>query len=681
VLTSLNPTLVIAPAIERQFLTGTIDMSLAIARDEMVRLRSHCDLGDQSNSENPVLDVPHCLMVVHEGKLCGIFTERDLVRLIAEEANLATITLGEAIRIPVISLCCDEQSDIFTALDLLRHHHLRHLPIVDAEDHPLGIVTYDSLRNALPPIKLLTRLHCVRDVMTEDLITAPTTHSLLAVAQLMADHQVGCVLICDETGDRPRPVGIVTERDIVQFQSLELNLRETPVATVMSSPLFTLAPESSLWEAHQTMNRHHVHRLIVMDKDDMGEGEKVLGLVSQTSLFQVLRPTDMYQMIELLQTMVDDRTQELALKNQQLQLEIKDRKRAEEKLQQAHDHLKEIVKERTQQLHDANIQLKEDLARRDEIQRELEKTLKDLQHTQIKLIQTEKMSGLGQLVAGIAHEINNPINFIYGNLQHAGGYIDDILETLSLYEKYYPQPPQEIRANNKKIDLDFLRDDVKQLLNSMYSGVDRIRNLLLSLRTFSRLDESKLKMADIHQGLDSTLLLIQNRLQGQHNFSRIHVIREYETIPQIECYPSQLNQVFLNLLLNAIDAVEEAQQQRHYYQPEMMSVVTQTMEQEQATQSYRKPQIRVKTGICSAGDRLMISISDNGLGISPEIQQKLFDPFFTTKPVGKGTGLGLSISYQIVIENHGGTLECISNLNQGTEFVITLPVSQAAIAA
>lgn len=650
-------------------------MSLAIARDHMVRLRSHCDLQAQ---DSPTADVPHCLVVLHEGKLCGIFTERDLVRLIAEEVDLEQITLGEAIRIPVISLCCDDQSNIFTALDLLRHHGLRYLPIVDPEDQPLGIVTYDSLRNALPPIRLLTRLHCARDVMTESLITASTTSSLLDVARLMGSHHVGCVLIYDETGDRPRPVGIVTERDVVQFQSLELNLRETSVATVMSSPLFTLAPESSLWEAHQTMNRHHVHRLVVVDAEGI-----VQGLVSQTSLFQVLRPTDMYQMIELLQTVVEDRTQELAFKNQQLQLEIKDRERAEEKLQQAHDHLKEIVKERTQQLHDANVKLKEDLARRDAIQGELEKALKDLQHTQIQLIQTEKMSGLGQLVAGIAHEINNPINFIYGNLQHAGGYIDDILETLALYEKYYPHPPQEIRANNKKIDLDFLRDDVKHLLNSMYSGVDRIRNLLLSLRTFSRLDESKLKMADIHQGLDSTLLLIQNRLQGQHNLSRIHVIREYETIPQIECYPSQLNQVFLNLLLNAIDAVEEAQQQRHYYQPEMMSIagIAQTVEQDEPTRIYRKPQIRIKTGICPMGDRLMISIRDNGLGISPEIQQKLFDPFFTTKPVGKGTGLGLSISYQIVIENHGGTLECISQINEGTEFVITLPVTQAAIAA
>ncbi|MGB2924782.1 MAG: CBS domain-containing protein [Limnothrix sp.] len=673
-LTSLNSTLAIAPAIGQQFLTGTMAMTLAEALSEMVRLRSHCDL---SKYEESVFHTPSCLVVVQDGKLCGTFTERDLIGLIAEGADLDEVTLGEAIRIPAVSLTYSPEEDIFTALDLLRHYRIRHLPIIDEQERPVGMVTYDSLRSALPPINLLTRLHCVADVMVRDVVVAPLDASLLDVSKLIADHQVSCVVICKSesigNGDRPVPVGIVTERDIIQFQSLALNLTQIQADEVMSSPLFTLSPESSLWEAHETMNRQCVRRLVVL-----GRAGEMRGIVSQTSLFQVLRPGDMYQMIGLLHNLIDERSQELAQKNNQLQQEIYERHRAEVQLQQAHDHLKALVEERTQQLQEANAQLQQDLSKRERMTAELEQALRELQETQLQLIQTEKMSGLGQLVAGIAHEINNPINFIYGNLQHAGEYVEQIIETLSLYEKYYPEIPKEIRRHRDNIDLDFLKDDVKQLITSMYSGVNRIRNLLLSLRTFSRLDESALKMADLHKGLDSTLLLIQNRLQGHHNLQHIQVIREYEAIPQIECYPGQLNQVFLNLLLNAIDAVQEAQAKtldgvngnglaHHHFD---------------ANREFaRRPQIRIKTHVSPEGDRLIISIRDNGPGISDEVQQKLFDPFFTTKPVGKGTGLGLSISYQIVVGNHGGQLECHSDPQRGTEFVISLPVTKLAIAA
>lgn len=652
----LNPTLAIAPAIEQQFLTGTMEMTVAIALEKLVRCRTHCDLAEHGKG---VFHAPNCLVIEQNQQLCGIFTERDLVRLIAAGVDLQIETLGASLKIPAVSLHCTPDVDIFAALNLLQHHQIRHLPVVNAQESPIGLITYDSLREALPPINLLTRLHCVADVMVSNIIAAPLDASLLDVARLMSHAQVGCVIICEEKGDRQTPVGIVTERDIVQFYSLELDLASTQAQDVMSTPLFTITPDSSLWTAHQMMTDNRVRRLIVVS-----DTEGILGLVSQTSLFQVLRPQDMYQMIDSLQDIVDERTQELARKNRQLEQEIKERQRAEIELQEAHDRLKEAVKARTQQLHTANAKLRKDLAHRKQVAAELEKTLKELQHTQLQLIQTEKMSSLGQLVAGIAHEINNPINFIYGNLQHVGGYVDDILQVLALYEKYYVQPPQEIREVRQEVDIDFLRDDVGQLVKSMYSGVDRIRNLLLSLKTFSRLDESKLKMADIHDGLDSTLLLIQNRLHEHHNMQKIQVIREYETIPKIECYPGQLNQVFLNLLLNAIDAVQEAQE----HTPRQ-------------TCYYRKPQIRIKTAISGEGDRLMISIQDNGQGIAPEIRPKLFDPFFTTKPVGKGTGLGLSISYQIVVENHGGKLECRSIPNEGTEFTIILPTMQMAIAA
>jgi len=646
-------------------------MTLTAALDEMVRLRSHCELLGHGKKKS---SSPSCLVVVQDGKLCGTLTEKNLIRLIAEGADLNTVTLGEVIEIPAVSLHCSPEEDIFTALDLLRHHQIRYLPIVDEEEQPIGMVTYDSLRSALPPINLLTRLHCVADVMVSEVVTAAMDASLLEVAELMADHQVSCVVICENVGDRPLPIGLVTERDIIQFHSLALDLTQTQANEVMSSPLFTLSPAASLWEAHETMNKQRVRRLIVVGR----EGE-MRGIVSQTSLFQVLRPNDMYNMIELLQNVVDEHAQEVAEKNEQLQQEILERQKAEIKLQEAHQHLKTLVKERTLQLREANAQLKQDLLKRERMTAELEQAMQELQQTQLQLIQTEKMSGLGQLVAGIAHEINNPINFVYGNLQHAQQYVDEILETLNLYEKYYPQIPKEIREHRKNVDLNFLRKDVKELIASMYAGVNRIRNLLLSLKTFSRLDESALKMADIHQGIDSTLLLIQNRLQEHHNFQNIQVIREYETIPQIECYPGQLNQVFLNLLLNAIDAVEEVQTKDHVRESSNGVLVSHVSPS--AKQTYKKPQIRIKTHMSPEGDRLIISIRDNGPGITPEIKPKLFDPFFTTKPVGKGTGLGLSISYQIVVENHGGQLECLSEPSQWSEFQIVLPISQVAIAA
>ncbi|WP_171971772.1 CBS domain-containing protein [[Limnothrix rosea] IAM M-220] len=671
-LNSANSTFAITLAIEHQFLTATLDETLAIALEKMVRQRNHCDLSAHGAG---TFSAPNCLVVVQEDKLCGIFTEQDFVRLIAEGEDLQTITLGEAIQIPTVSICCTPDEDIFAALNLLTHHHLKHLPVVDGEDRPIGIITYDSLRKALPPINLLTRLHCVADVMVHEVVTAAVETSLLDVVKLMVKNRVGCVVISETGGDRPQPIGIVTERDIIQFHSLDLNLKTTTAGEVMSSPLFTLSPETSLWEAHQTMNRQYVRRLVVVN-ETTGEMQ---GLLSQTSLFRVLRPNDMYQMIDLLQHMVDQQTAELSSKNQQLQLEIKERKHAEKQLQEAHDHLKTIVKERTQQLHNANAKLREDLAHRERMTAELEQTLKHLQQTQLQLIQTEKMSGLGQLVAGIAHEINNPINFIYGNLQHARGYVEDILGLLSLYERYYPKPPQEIRQQRQVSDVDFVREDIVHLVNSMHKGVDRIRNLLMSLQTFSRLDESQLKRADIHAGIDSTLLLIQNRLQAHHDIPKIQVIRQYETTPSIECYPSQLNQVFFNLLLNAVDAVNEAQRRSPYPSPQE-KIAAQPMTNF-AKQNYRKPQIKISTNVSPEGDHLIIKIKDNGLGIPKNIQSKLFDPFFTTKPVGQGTGLGLSISYQIIVQNHGGNLSCHSSPNEGTEFVITLPVSHVAIAA
>ncbi len=273
---------------------------------------------------------------------------------------------------------------------------------------------------------------------------------------------------------------------------------------------------------------------------------------------------------------------------------------------------------------------------------ELEQALKELQRTQTHLIQSEKMSSLGQLVAGVAHEINNPANFIYANLVHANQYIEDLVRLLELYEKYYPQTVVEVQDFAEEIELDFLKQDLLKMLNSMRVGATRIRQIVLSLRTFSRLDEAELKLVDLHESIDSTLMILQHRLNIQPHRAAIEVIKDYVELPLVECYAGELNQVFMNILTNAIDALEE---------------------------SKKNPQIRIATQLLQA-NRLLISIADNGVGIPEENQQRIFDPFFTTKPVGKGTGLGLSTSYQI-IERHKGQLRCVST-SEGTEFQIEI---------
>ncbi|UKO96167.1 GAF domain-containing sensor histidine kinase [Nostoc sp. UHCC 0870] len=287
---------------------------------------------------------------------------------------------------------------------------------------------------------------------------------------------------------------------------------------------------------------------------------------------------------------------------------------------------------------------------------QLEKTLIELQETQTKLIQNEKMSSLGQLVAGVAHEINNPVNFIHGNLCHAQEYTQQLLELLTLYQTYYPQPHSEIYQALESIDLDFVIEDLPKIISSMKVGADRIRSIVLSLRNFSRLDESENKLVDIHEGLNNTLLILQHRFKANANFSGIQIIKDYGDLPLVECYAGQMNQVFMNILSNAIDALEE---------------------QESKNKSI-KPEICISTQISPNESRLLIRIADNGLGMTQEVKNRIFDPFFTTKSVGKGTGLGLAISYQIVVEKHGGTIDCVSEVGKGTEFWIEIPIQIAA---
>ncbi|HAG85789.1 MAG TPA: PAS domain-containing sensor histidine kinase [Cyanobacteria bacterium UBA12227] len=346
------------------------------------------------------------------------------------------------------------------------------------------------------------------------------------------------------------------------------------------------------------------------------DGSELWAIVSATPMFD-----DQGQLVSILRMITDisDVYEELRLRKQ----------------------TEEALRESERQLRAYNNQLKQ--------------TLHQLQTTQTQLIQNEKMASLGQMVAGIAHEINNPVSFIAGNVTYASEYATDLLNLLQLYAKHYPEPALEIQDEIESLELEFVATDFPKLLNSMKEGANRIRQIVLSLRNFSRLDEAEIKEVNIHEGIDSTLLLLQHRLKGESGNSEIQIFKDYGKLPLVECYAGQLNQVFINLLNNAIEALES--------QPEPRVIRIHTS---------------VKNGKeSSSTPSIIIRISDNGCGIPENIQKLIFDPFFTTKPIGTATGLGLSISHSIVVDKHGGKLTCNSTPSQGAEFVIELPVRQS----
>ncbi|MBD2048637.1 response regulator [Coleofasciculus sp. FACHB-64] len=284
---------------------------------------------------------------------------------------------------------------------------------------------------------------------------------------------------------------------------------------------------------------------------------------------------------------------------------------------------------------------------------QLQQALGDLKKAQAQLVQKEKMLGLGQLAAGMAHEINNSIGFISGNLEPARKYIQDLLNLVRIYQQEYPKPTLPIQKAIQEIDLDFLNSDIQNLVGSMQTGVERICTMLLALRIFSRLNESDIKAVDIHEGLNSTLLLLQHRLRGEGKRPEIQVLKKYEDLPLVNCYASQLNQAFLNLLNNAIDALE--------------------LRIGQDFSESSSPTIWISTEF-SAWETIIVRIKDNGIGIAEEMRSRLFDPFFTTKPIGQGSGLGLLTTYEIIVEKHKGQLTCHSFPGQGAEFTIEIPV-------
>ena len=287
--------------------------------------------------------------------------------------------------------------------------------------------------------------------------------------------------------------------------------------------------------------------------------------------------------------------------------ELRLRKHAEALLKQTNEELEARVEQRNIELIQAN--------------QDLKVTLEKLKYTQAQLVQTEKMSSLRQLVAGIAHEINNPVSFIYGNLKSADEYTQNLFSLLDIYQRHYPQSAEAIEEFTNFIELDFLRSDFPKLFKSMLMGAERIRDIVLSLRTFSRLDEASMKAVDINQGIDSTIMIIQSRLNPANQRLQIEVIKEYGSLPLVECYPGQLNQVFLNILMNALDALEDSAL-RGRWTTKKFNIMD-------------NPRIYIRTQLLEP-DQVTISIADNGLGIPEDTLKQIFNPFFTTKPVGQG---------------------------------------------
>ncbi|MHC5858677.1 hybrid sensor histidine kinase/response regulator [Nostoc sp.] len=292
----------------------------------------------------------------------------------------------------------------------------------------------------------------------------------------------------------------------------------------------------------------------------------------------------------------------------------------------------------------------------------LQQALDNLQASQVQQIQNEKMVALGQLVAGLAHEINNPISFIYGNLQYAGQYVEDLVNMIEVYQQEYPKPTPKVQEIAKDIDLNFMIKDLQNLIGAMYRGSDRIREIVLALQHFSRHDEAEMKRVNIHEDIENTLVMLQHRLRETADRSAIIIVKDYGNLPLVTCYASELNQVFMHLLNNAIDAIEEGVENKSSIPYSLLST----------------PQIRIHTEVTDL-NMVKIAIADNGLGIEESLRSRLFDPFFTTKPVGKGSGLGLSISYQIIVRKHRGNITCNSSVGKGAEFAIEIPIEQPEV--
>jgi signal transduction histidine kinase len=685
------------------------------------------------------------VLAVQQQKILGIFTERDVVRLSTD--NICPDTpLSQVMTPNPIAISLEEARDIFNLLALLRLSKIRHLPITDPAGNLIGMITGETLRTILKPTDLL-RMRRVAEIMTPHVLSSSTNLSVLEIVQLMATESKSCVVIClsqnsDATpygltsshgiaalynpnahqrpdNNKQKPIGILTERDIVRFQATGLDF-QTPASTVMSCPLLPVKQDASLWDAHELMQQHRIRRLVVVDREGY-----LAGIVTQSTLLQALDPVEMYATVELLQRTIGEKTQQLRQANEQMQREVTQRRQIQEQLRQTKENLEAEVAARTLEITATNKQLQQALLERisaeAEVRRlnaelehrvqertaqlansnqELQQILAHLQATQQELIQSEKMAALGQLIAGIAHEINTPLGAIRSSVQNIADFLEQNLERLpEFFQQLSPQryadffallrqaiaQPDNFSAKEKRQFKKILRSQLEAcqiedadtiadtlvdlgvyqdiapfvpLLKSEGSGAilktayqlttlqkstqtirtatDWAAKMISALRNYARFDNSGEKVrSQITDGIDTVLTIYHNAFKPGVNLTKNY----QSNLPAIFCYPDELNQVWTNLIHNALQAMN--------YQGELAIEVT------------------------TRDSWIIVSITDSGTGVPPEIVPRIFEPFFTTKPPGEGSGLGLEIVKKI-IDKHGGQITVESSPGK-TTFSVFLP--------
>ncbi len=691
----------------------------------MSQARSHnCDLSisDLSRFSSSSQTSRSCILVVSGTELLGIFTERDVVKLTATGIDLSQVKICEVMTKQVVTLSESSSQNILTALALFKQHQIRHLPILDDRGQLVGIVTPNSIRQVLQPVNLL-KLRRVTEVMTQNVIYTHTTTSVLNLARLMANHNVSCVVIVEEKSEGLKaytdtlnltPIGIVTERDIVQFRILNLNLDQTNAQTVMSTPLFFLHPTDSLWVAHQEMQARFVRRLVVAGRGNL------LGIVTQTNLLEVLDPLEMVHIIDILQQQVEEQTTELQQVNQQLH--------------QDQNNLEKQVEARTAELSQANIQLRQEINTRSLVEEELHGIRKSLESA---------VEGISQLdTQGRYIVVNNSYAEILGYQREEmigmewqiTVHPDDREKMIAAYQQMLAEGKVEIEAKGvrkdgsvfykqlvmvkaydqqerfvghycfakditekKQLEAQSLRTQRLENIGILAGGIAHdLNNILTPILaiaqllpiTLANLDERNQEMLDILQtntkrGADlvKQILSFARGTEEQRTLVQLrHLLLDIEQIARgtfpksieirrnisdhlwtVAADPTQLHQVFMNLVVNAHDAMPNG------------GTLSISAENLFIDEHYVKMNIEA-----SVGSHVAITVADTGVGIPPEIIARIFDPFFTTKDVGKGTGLGLSTVFSIV-KKHGGFVEVHSEVGKGSCFKVYLPASQETV--